>query len=193
MIRAMSMSSSQSLDHTARLALRPVVVTDAPALMAWLSDTEVTAGRPEAAAPTLAGVERQLDDWVNSYGRSSMYFTIERRPEPVAIGIVGLQRIDRVNGSAAIDILIGDRAAWGRGLGREALTAALRIGFTELRLHRIWLLVYAYNERAIRAYERLGFQHEGRFRDGVFRHGAYHDVLEMAILASEWQDADAHA
>jgi RimJ/RimL family protein N-acetyltransferase len=29
-------------------------------------------------------------------------------------------------------------------------------------MHRVWLHVYAYNQRAIRAYEKAGFVREGR-------------------------------
>jgi len=48
--------------------------------------------------------------------------------------------------------------------------------------------VYEYNERAIRCYEKCGFQLEGREREGAYRHGRYWDVLRMSILQQEWAE-----
>ena len=43
----------------------------------------------------------------------------------------------------------------------------MAFGFTDLNLHRIALHVFATNVRAIKTYERAGFQHEGTLRDNV--------------------------
>ena len=43
--------------------------------------------------------------------------------------------------------------------------------FTSLGLHRVALSVFAFNERAIRAYERVGFTIEGRAREAIWRDG----------------------
>ena len=79
------------------------------------------------------------------------------------------------------------RSRWDQGLGREALEMLLHYGFEELNLHRIYLRVFASNERAVHLYEKMGFRHEGRWRDGEFRHGRYHDLLWMSMLRDEAQ------
>jgi len=33
----------------------------------------------------------------------------------------------------------------------------------------------------------LGFVREGAQREAVYRDGAYHDLIQMAILRSEWE------
>ena len=48
------------------------------------------------------------------------------------------------------------------------------------------LRVFADNARAIRAYEKVGFQHEGRLRQDNFYNGAYRDTLLMGLLRSDW-------
>jgi len=63
----------------------------------------------------------------------------------------------------------------------------LHHGFNTLNLHRIWLQVFAKNKRGIRAYEKAGFLHEGKFRHGEYQHGQYHDVHFMSVLKDEWQ------
>ncbi|HZO31180.1 MAG TPA: GNAT family N-acetyltransferase [Chloroflexota bacterium] len=67
----------------------------------------------------------------------------------------------------------------GRGIGRELLEALLHVADNFLGLVRVELEVYPDNERAIRLYESCGFEHEGRKRKGVWRHGEHQDVLEM--------------
>jgi RimJ/RimL family protein N-acetyltransferase len=46
--------------------------------------------------------------------------------------------------------------------------------------------VYEENKGGIRAYEKAGFVHEGRFRQGTFQNGKYCDVLLMSVLRAEW-------
>lgn len=65
---------------------------------------------------------------------------------------------------------------------------ALSYSFLELNLNRVELMVYAFNERAHRAYEKAGFQLEGRLRDALYREGRYHDELVMSVLRREWDD-----
>ena len=102
------------------------------------------------------------------------------------LGSVGLMHIDRRNRSAELGISIARPEEWGKGYGTEAALLMLRHGFEELNLHRIHLRVYAYNARGQKSYAKLGFVEEGRLREGHFRHGAYHDVVLMSVLAEEF-------
>jgi RimJ/RimL family protein N-acetyltransferase len=66
------------------------------------------------------------------------------------------------------------------------MNALLDFGFGQLRMERIWLEVYDYNERARRSYEKSGFVGEGVQRHANYRLGKYHDVILMAILRDDW-------
>lgn len=51
------------------------------------------------------------------------------------------------------------------------------------RVHRVELTVVAENHRAIRLYEKVGFQREGLKRENYLdEDGKYHDEIEMGIL-----------
>jgi hypothetical protein len=63
----------------------------------------------------------------------------------------------------------------------------LEHAFTRLGLHRVALSVFAFNERAIRAYRKAGFVIEGRAREAIWRDGRYWDELTMSVLESEWR------
>jgi hypothetical protein len=58
--------------------------------------------------------------------------------------------------------------------------------FTGLGLHRIALTVFAFNERAIRSYRRVGFVVEGRAREAIWREGQWWDEISMSVLDSDW-------
>jgi diamine N-acetyltransferase len=66
----------------------------------------------------------------------------------------------------------------------------LQYGFNTLNLNRISLQVYHNNLRAIRSYEKAGYVHEGRKRQGMFQNGEYIDILLMSVLRSEWTQDD---
>jgi hypothetical protein len=83
--------------------------------------------------------------------------------------------------------------AQNRVLGAEALRLVLAYAFGPLHLHRVPLDVFAFNTRAIRAYEKGGFQHEGRMRDALWWDGTPHDALLMAVLATECDNSPGGA
>lgn len=83
-------------------------------------------------------------------------------------------------------IMIGEPSDWGKGYGTDAMQILIRFCFMELNLHRVSLSVFAYNTRAIKSYEKLGFVHEGAKREALYRDGIYHDMLLMGMLRREW-------
>ena len=72
----------------------------------------------------------------------------------------------------------------GRGVGRALMTACLDFADHWANYSRVTLTVHADNARAIKLYESLGFQHEGRLRDFSFREGGYVDALFMGRLTA---------
>jgi RimJ/RimL family protein N-acetyltransferase len=102
------------------------------------------------------------------------------------IGTFAFDGIDWRNHSAEFGILIGEKTYWNRGYGTEAVRLLAQHGFKTLNLNRIFLHVFENNLRAIRAYEKAGFVHEGRERQAEFRDGKYMDVLRMSMLKDEF-------
>ena len=90
------------------------------------------------------------------------------------------------NRTASLGILIGEKDYQGRGFGPDAVRTMLKFAFDELNLHRVELDVMAFNTRAIRCYEKVGFRHEGIRRESFFRGGKYHDLHVMAVLRKDF-------
>ena len=74
------------------------------------------------------------------------------------------------------------------GQGEPLLRAVLAQVFGPLKGHRIGLDVTVDNERALRLYDRLGFQREGHIRECWKRpDGNWVDCYLMGLLAREWK------
>lgn len=119
----------------------------------------------------------------------SFPFLVQRLDDSHDIGECGLWGAYSHNRDAWISIGIGARELWGKGYGSDAMNVLLRFAFRELNLHRVNLVTFEYNPRAIRAYEKLGFVHEGRQRDGMKRGGQRWALVFMGILRDEWENA----
>ncbi|HYL40414.1 MAG TPA: GNAT family protein [Candidatus Binatus sp.] len=86
---------------------------------------------------------------------------------------------------AGIDLFL-DRDHQGRGLGPDAIRAIARYLFEVRGHHRLTIDPAAANDRAIRAYERVGFRPVGIMRRyELGPDGTWHDGLLMDLLAGE--------
>ncbi len=172
-----------------RLYFRPLELDDEPLLRRWINDPANWRGLCHRT-PVNAVSERA---WIESMGKdaSQVVFGVVVREGDRLIGTTGLHRINPIARKAEFGICVGDRAVQGRGYGTEATRLTVRYGFEILNLNRIALSVYANNPRAIFAYQRAGFVHEGCHREALYRGGEYIDEYRFAILREEWERAES--
>ncbi|TPX18746.1 uncharacterized protein E0L32_002603 [Thyridium curvatum] len=107
---------------------------------------------------------------------------------PTPIGII---HIRRQNGAHTRDSSIGINILpdfQRQGYGSEAIRWMLGWAFQTAGLHRVGLDAFSYNEGAVRLYERLGFQPEGRRREAVFHNGRWHDCVAFGMTEDEWRE-----
>ncbi|MHB8348514.1 MAG: GNAT family N-acetyltransferase [Acidiferrobacterales bacterium] len=96
--------------------------------------------------------------WLNEFQDKpdAHCFVAEESGEPVAFTVLA------ATGDAQAEFRIALRAdKIGSGLGMRLASETLAVGFGELELSRIHLVVRQNNPRAIRLYERLGFLRQG--------------------------------
>jgi RimJ/RimL family protein N-acetyltransferase len=117
---------------------------------------------------------------------NELFFAIRALEADMLIGFVGLFDLYLQHGDALVAIALGERKYWGNGYGTDAMQIILRYAFNELNLRRAGLIVFEYNPRAIRSYEKVGFIHEGRIRGVMLREGRRWDWLYMGISREEW-------
>jgi len=165
------------------VVLRPLEVSDIDTLYAWSVDIELNVlagwGRPRSRDAFHEKHERRIrepeDDLV--------VLGVER--EGRLAGYAQLALIDRVERRAAVAIVLGDKATWGRGVGRTALRILADYAFTALNLERLYAEVYGFNLRSQRLMERVGFRREGVLRQHETHNGARQDVHIFGLLKAE--------
>jgi RimJ/RimL family protein N-acetyltransferase len=154
----------------------------------WNQDTEWERLLDSDPARLLS--EKKWQEWLDKDlekgGSDDMFFAIRTLEGDVLIGFVGLFNLLKQHGDTLVAIALGERQYWGNGFGTDAMRVMLRYAFRELNLRRVGLIVFEYNPRAIRSYEKAGFTNEGRVRGAMLRDGKRWDFLYMGILRQEW-------
>lgn len=159
-----------------RVTLRPITEADVPRLAEIAAEPEVARwwlGLTEDDLREMAGPE--WDDIV---------FVIEDDGEVVGLVQAG-EEDDPDYRHASIDIFLTS-ARTGQGLGGDAIRTLARHLFEERGHHRIVIDPAAANERAIRAYESIGFKRVGimrRYERGA--DGEWHDGLLLDLLPED--------
>jgi RimJ/RimL family protein N-acetyltransferase len=168
-----------------RIVLRRHLPDNLRAFRRWYADPEVARlTRYQEGTMAVAEIDRFFQARV--VGPDSMALAIHLRDGDRLIGTCAFSQLDGDNGSALFHITIGEKDAWGCGYGTEATRMMVQHAFERLGLHRVALSVFGFNERAIRAYRRVGFIVEGRARQSIWRDGRYWDELQMSMLDSDW-------
>ena len=176
-----------------KVVLRPFRDGDLPAMREVLLDPEarILTGsvhdESAAHAPEAPDEEQPLRDWYLTRNDQAdrLDLAVTDKATGECVGEAVLNQWDPGNESCNFRILIGPRGR-DRGLGTEATWLIVGYGFEFLRLHRVSLEVYAFNPRARRAYQKVGFRPEGVLRDSLRYNDEWIDATVMAILAPEW-------
>ncbi len=165
---------------------------DSPELLAkafvrWDRDTEQH--RLADSDPAQLWSEKKLKEFLEKRAEAnskSFRFSIHTLDEDKLIGGVGLWISSWTHAETWLGISIAERDYWGRGYGTEAVRLAVQYAFLELGLRRVSLGLHAYNERALKSYQKIGFKLEGRMRGEGLRDGVRYDSLWMGLLREEW-------
>lgn len=173
-----------------RIRLRPVEKDDLSRFVKWFADPELRTYLDAYLPFSLAQEEKWFDG--NLTKGETQVWAIDAQPDDgsaghwVHIGSCNFHRIDQRNRIGELGIVIGAPDYRGQGYGADAVQTLVEFGFYTLNLNRVYLRVFADNVRAIRCYEKVGFQLEGRLRQDNYHNGVYRDTLLMGLLRSDW-------
>lgn len=137
------------------MKLRKLCLKDAPFMYEWMRDENVTCGlQPKFAEMTEDDCKTFIEkSWVEE---SSLHLAVVNE-EDEYMGTVSLKNIDRVRGEAEFAISMRTKAM-GRGYSSFAMEEILQMGWKKLGLERVYWNVLKKNQRAIRFYEKNGYQ-----------------------------------
>lgn len=167
------------------LYLRPLVHEDVGAYHRSLMHDEVRRLTGTKTIFSRASIEKYIEDLPSDSSRLHLLIILKETNRMV--GDIALQDIDLLNRNSNLRIAIFQEQDCGKGFGSESLKLMLNYGFGIMNLHRIELNVYAFNTRAIQAYEKLGFVREGIQREVLYYNYEYHDSITMSLLQHEYR------
>ncbi|HEX8825096.1 MAG TPA: GNAT family protein [Archangium sp.] len=172
--------------ETPRLRLRWLTEADVPALYELFSNREVTRYWSWSAYTELAQAETLLRNVHKFFAERSLFqWGIARREDDKVVGTCTLAELSGQHRRASLGYAL-DRAHWGQGHGREAVSRVMEFGFTTLELHRLEADVDPRNAGSIKVLEGLGFQREGYQRERYFLDGEVQDAVLYGLLRREW-------
>lgn len=148
----------------------------------WFADREVTRYLLKRFVPT----PRQETEWLErvAQDRAAVLWSIMIGKK--MIGSSGLTEIDWRHRHAFSGTMIGEKAYWGKGLGKESMALRTAYAFDELGLERIETQVTAGNEASRRALLATGYREVGTRHRHLFFEGRWHDAWVGEILREDW-------
>ena len=165
--------------------------TDFDQLIEWIKDDELLMNW-SGSLFNFPITEKSLEwyiEGVNDMDTSEafVYKAIEEETGNI-VGHISLGGISKKNKAGRITRVLVDPGQQGKGYCRQMVSAILKIGFNDLKLHRIALGVYDFNKAAISCYKKAGLVIEGTNRDCLLFKGQWWSLTEMSILEAEWRD-----
>lgn len=167
------------------ILLRPPRYDDVAFYAAYLNDPQVTRWLEDRCQRPILFHQAQAFVLGEAWCRLAIEF------EGRFVGMTGLEDYDPANGMARFFVVVGDRSAWGKGIGTEAAKQVLDRGFRMLGLRRIASNYLAPNEASRAIHERAGYRIEGRQLQLAWRDGAWVDQVILAVLRDEWLSRQA--
>ena len=163
-------------------------VSDAPTVADWYQQIEdISIFDRQVPVPiNLAEVTRLIESIVADREKEkSLWFMVESDSGEV-VGMTGLDALNLLHGSAILPVFVAK--PWrGSGIGIRMVCMILDLAFKQMRLHRVATVFRADNEASRVIAERCGFTQEGVSRQAWFNQGIYFDLVNVGILADEWQ------
>ena len=102
------------------------------------------------------------------------------------IGCCGLTHIHWTFGTAEISLYIGKGDLYlDSQFAPDAWGTLMRYGFEELRMNKLWVEVYEFDEKKIALCNRFNFHLDGRLRENTYKLGKYWDSLVFSLLRRE--------
>ncbi len=168
--------------------MRPMGIDDISTMTRWFSNFEDIA-LFDRNLPVPIGKEAVQESWKSALEFSdpprSLWYIAENS-EGEAVGLGGLQAINYIHGDAILPMFVA-RNARASGLATAVATTMLDLAFGQLRLHRVSTYYRDDHAASANVTRKIGFQEEGRVRQGWFGDGEYVDVIQVGILGSEWR------
>lgn len=167
-----------------KIFLRPFQKEDIPAMEECLKDMEVL----KFTGSSSDFDKNLITQWYNTRNeqvdRLDLAIVIKR--EQTVVGEVVINEYDETKHSVNFRILIGPKGR-NQGFGTESTRLIIDYVFQNTDIKQITLGVYAFNPRAKRVYEKIGFVVDSIDEDELEFEGQMVDAINMVLTREKWQ------
>lgn len=168
--------------------LRPLTLSDTDMIVKWRNAESVRKNLFTQDLITAESHTEYYNKYINTH--KCYQFILERIIRDggtsdncsVSIGTAYLKNVDFDNKNALLGIFIGAEYDRKQGFGKEGVRLIVQYGFSQLKLHKIYLQVICNGDECTSIYKELGFVEEAHFREAYYRDGKYYDVIQMGLL-----------
>ena len=166
------------------LKFRQIAESDLQMILDWRSSPAVSEFMYTDIEPSL---ETQKQ-WFHSIRSDSARRDWIIRVDGEDVGLLSIMKIDRTNQRCEWAYYLASPDVRGKGVGKSVETNVLRYVFEELDLNKLCCEVFVSNDLVIQIHEKYGSVVEGTRRQHIFKNDEFHDIVEMGILKSEWEE-----
>lgn len=172
--------------HSSRLLLRAVELDDLnPTYLGWINDSIVNRYLETRFLPhTLEALKSYWQKYHED--PSSPWFAICLKQDNRHIGNIKLGPIHWLHSRADISLFIGDSRCWGKGYASEAIALVRDWAFLNLDLYKLNAGIYAENHGSKFAFQKCGFEIEGRLIDECVLGGGRSDIIKLGLTRRNW-------
>lgn len=168
------------------IALRVLVLEDAPKIQSWKNDKYLSS---LIMSKTEAISLKEAEQWIvkNTSDDNQKLFGINVANDEGTGQIVGVLRlmfIDYDSGTTELGVYIGEAVQRGKGIGKKAIQKGIDIAFNHLNLRKIYVRISRSNKASLTAFQRIGFEFEGELRNHYYdkKNCSFENVVLLALF-----------
>jgi RimJ/RimL family protein N-acetyltransferase len=179
--------SKQPELETARLLLRPFILTDSGDIQRLAGDRAVADTTLRIPHPYEDGM---AEEWLGTHRKlfdegKAVYYAVSLKESGRLIGSIGLE-LNREHEHAELGYWIA-KDDWNKGYASEAALKILEYAFCDLGLERVHAHHFTRNPASASVLENIGMKSEGLMRKHVKKWGKFEDIQLYGILREEFE------
>lgn len=173
-------------DSMKEVIIRPLIVEDIDGMLEWMQDEETQQWfqlsmkdkKREEIVDFIKNAKTKPED------KTSIHLAIADE-EDSYLGTISLKNYKERDKNAEFAISLRPSVR-GKGIGKKATKALLKLAFEKWEMERIYLNVLSCNVRAIQLYEKCGFIYEGEFLKHLYLYGKYQNLRWYGMLKENY-------
>lgn len=170
------------------IILRPLKKEDITRTNEWRNDIDIIKLSQGIRFPKTVEMDIKWFDWaLNDMSNANIFWGIDVIESGDFIGIIQLNHIDYISGTAIHGLIIGDSSCRGKGYSVEALRLMYDYAFNVLNLRKVFGYPLSTNTATLKMHEKIGmYKQEGRLERQYYFDGQYHDVLILSLFREDY-------